>query len=110
MVVISSGSATSVSANSVSADQVSGTYQFLNQKGVIALYAKASATGLFCTMTIGGVPIINDQAVAFTGTAGTLSKSDNLLVAQAIIGGRAELKWRNSTASSITVDHILEFN
>jgi len=110
MVVISSGSATSIAGNTVSGDQVSGTYQFINTKGVIALYAKASATGLFCTMTIGGIPIINDQAIAFTGTAGTLSKTDHLLVAQAINGGRAELKFRNSTGSAVTVDFILDFN
>ena len=75
-IVVASGTAVSTAANTKSADQVSGTYQFV-QKGKITLVAKGSATGMYLTCSVGGVALINDLPVPYTGTAGTISTNDN---------------------------------
>jgi hypothetical protein len=109
MVLVASGSATSVAANSVSADQISGQFQFTG-KGVYTLIAKASATGLNCTFNNGGISPASDLAVPFTGTAGTISVKDNVIMSQVLAGGKNELKFRNTTGGAITVDYLLYFD
>lgn len=106
--LIASGSATSVSANAVSSDQISGTYQFVGP-GVFTLLAKSSATGMYTTFTVGGTVLANDLAIPFTGTAGTISTADNVIVSQRILGinNRVELKFRNSTGGALTVDYMV---
>lgn len=102
-----SGSATSVSANSVSTDQVSGTYQYAGP-GTWTLFAKASATGMFVTFIVGGQTIIQDKAIAFTGTAGTIDISANMIAQQlSFSNGKAELYFRNSTGGALTADYFL---
>lgn len=106
--IVSTGSALSVGANATSAEQVSGTYQFTGP-GKYSLWCKASATGLNVTCVIGGTILVNDGAIPFTGTAGTLDTSANPMFSQRLFGlnNKAELKFRNTTASAITVDHML---
>jgi len=58
---------------------------------------------------IGGVTIVADQVIPFTGTAGAISISDHTLVAQTLDGGRVELFVRNTTSGAITFDHLLLF-
>lgn len=93
----------SMTANTTSTDQVTGTYQHV-QPGWITLVGKASATGVSTTLVIGGVTVVNDQPVIFTGTAGTISTKDNILTHIYTRGGRAELKFKNSTGGTLTVD------
>lgn len=107
-VVVASGSATSVAANTKSADQVTGRNQYVG-KGRIQLIAKTSATGMNYTLNIGGVALIDDQIVPYTGTAGTISVNDNVVLDQVVAGGRVELFLRNTTAGALTNDYIIYF-
>jgi len=106
--IVATGSALSVSANSTSAEQVSGTYEFTGP-GRYSLWAKASATGMNVTCIVGGTILANDSAIPFTGTAGTLDTSANPMLSQRLFGlnSKAELKFRNTTASAVTVDFLL---
>lgn len=108
-VVIASTTALSVAANAKSADQVSGTYQFVG-KGKITLVARGSATGLNVTCLVGGIALINDNPIPFTGTAGALSTNDHIIASQVMNGGRVELTFRNTTAGALTVDTLLLFD
>jgi hypothetical protein len=106
--VISSGSALSVAANATSADQVQPLYAY-NLKGLYTLYVKASATGLNVSAYIGGYPLVQNSAIPFTGTAGTISTNDNQLHSQVMAGGRAQLTFTNTTGGALTADWLLNF-
>ena len=105
---IASNDALSVTTGAVSAEQVSGTYQFTGP-GKYSLFAKGSATGMNCTCVIGGVIMTSDQPIPFTGTAGTLDLSANLLFSQTLYGlnSKAELKFRNTSGGTLTVGYSL---
>ncbi len=107
-VVVAAGTAVSTAANTKSADQVSGSYQFVG-KGKITLCAKGSATGMYLTCLVGGVALINDLPVPYTGTAGTISINDNIVASQVMAGGRVELYLRNTTGGALTTDYIVLF-
>lgn len=107
-VVVASTSALSVAANAKSADQVSGQYQYVG-RGKFTLVARASATGLNTTCQVGGVAVVNDQVIPYTGTAGGISTQDNVVASQVMPGGRVELTFRNTTGAAITVDSVLYF-
>lgn len=106
-VVIASGIYTCV-ANTKSADLVSGTYQFVG-KGKLTLAAKAQATAPAVTCMVGGIALVQDQKIPYTGTAGTLSVNDNIITSQVMNGGRVELYIREITGATPTVDYILLF-
>lgn len=107
-IVVASGTAVSTAANTKSADQVSGTYQFI-QKGKVTLVAKGSATGMNVQCLVGGIALVNDQPVPYTGTAGTISVNDNIMASQVMNGGRVELYLRNTTGGALTTDYLLLF-
>jgi hypothetical protein len=107
-IVVASGSAVSVAANTKSADQVNGRNQYVG-KGRIQLIAKTSATGVNYTLNVGGVALIDDQIVPYTGTAGTISVNDNVILDQVVNGGRVELFLRNTTGGALTNDYIIYF-
>jgi len=107
-IVVSSGSAVSVAANTKSADQVTGRNQYVG-KGRIQLIAKTSATGMNYTLNVGGVALVDDQICPYTGTAGTISVNDNVLLDQVVNGGRVELFLRNTTGGALTNDYIIYF-
>lgn len=104
-VVIASGTSVSVAANTKSADQVTGQYQF-TQRGVYTLAARASATGMLVTCAVGGINLVNDQAVPFFGATGAMSVNDHTVVSQKMAGGRNELFFRNSTGGALTIDYV----
>jgi hypothetical protein len=106
-VVITSGQYTGV-ANTKSADLVTGSYQFIG-KGKITLVAKASAIAMNATLIVGGISFVNDQAILYYGTAGTVSIADNVMVSQQTNGGKVEFYIRNSGAATPTVDYIILF-
>lgn len=105
--IVGMGSALSTPANTTTADQISGTYQNVG-KGVVSFWAKASATGMYATLLVGGVALLQDKPIPFTGTSGTLSKVDNLIGSQMFGGGRIELYLRNSTGAALTTDYVVE--
>jgi hypothetical protein len=94
--------------NSKSTDLVSGTYQFIG-KGKITLAAKASATAPAVTVLVGGISLVSDQKVPYTGTAGTLSINDNIVTSQVMQGGRVEFYVREITGGTPTIDYMLLF-
>ena len=107
-IVVASGSAVSIAANTKSADQVSGRNQYVG-KGRIQLIAKTSATGMNYTLSVGGVTLIDDNIVPFTGTAGTIDVNANVVLDQVVSGGRVELFLRNTTGGALTNDYIIYF-
>lgn len=108
-IVVAAGTAVSTAANTKSGDQVSGTYQFIG-KGKLTLVAKGSATGMYLSCLVAGVPIVNDQPIPYTGTAGTISVNDNIVASQVVNGGRVELYIRNTTGGALTTDYILLYD
>jgi hypothetical protein len=94
-------------ANTKTADLVTGTYQFVG-RGKITLIAKSSVTGILATCLVGGVALVNDQMIPYTGTAGSVSINDNIVASQIMNGGRVEFYLRNGTATAgTTADYIL---
>lgn len=110
-VTIATGVATSVTAGSKTAELVTGQNQFVG-KGTIQLFIKASAaaaTGIRASLSVGGVPLINDALVPFAGSAGTLSVNDNQMISQMVSGGYVSLTARNDSAGTLTFDYNLVF-
>lgn len=107
-IVVNSQTALSTAANTTTANLVTGTYEFVG-KGRITLVAKGSATGMNIDLKVGGVSMISDSPIPYTGTAGTISTVDNVIVSQVMAGGRIELKLRNTTGGALTTDLILYY-
>jgi len=107
-VVVNAQTALSTAANTKSADLVTGTYQFVG-KGRITLAARGSATGMNATVLVGGIALINDQPIPYTGTAGALSVNDHVVCSQVMNGGRVEYSLRNTTGGALTTDSLLLF-
>ena len=108
MVYVASAIAESTAANAKGTEQVSGQYQFIG-KGVLNLYALASATGLNCTLKVNGVSLIDDQPMPMFGTSGGMKKVDNEVISQIVAGGRVEFFFRNTSGGALTCDYILEY-
>lgn len=106
-----STSALSVAANSKSADQFTGTdLEYTPSVGVLSLFCKASATGLNVSIAAGGQRLIDDQPIPYTGTAGTLSTNDNLVIQSGVAGGvKLTMTFRNTTGGALTVDFLAKF-
>jgi hypothetical protein len=107
-VVIASGTALSTAANTKTADLIAGTYQFVG-KGKVTVVAKGSATGMNVSCLVGGIAMVNDQAIPYTGTAGTISINVNIMTSQVMNGGRVELYLRNTTGGALTTDYLILF-
>lgn len=107
-VTIVSATTETVAAYTKSADRVSGQYENVGS-GKLILAALPSATGMNCSLSVGGVTLINDQPLPWFGTTGTISLSDNVVCAQQIGGGKVELFFRNTTVGALTVDYSLQF-
>jgi len=107
-IVVASGTAVSIVANTKSADQVSGQYQHVG-RGKFTLIALGSATGMNVTISVGGINLVNDNAIPYTGTAGTIDATAHVMTSQVLNGGRVELFLRNTTGGTLTTDFILFF-
>lgn len=107
-VVVGSKTTFTVGANAKSVDQVDGEFEFIG-KGNISLSALSSATGLNMSLKVGGVTIIDDKPIPFFGSTGGLRILDNIIVNQAVVGGRIELFFRNTTGAGLTVDYMVQF-
>lgn len=107
-IVVASNNSVSTAANTKSADQVSGRNQYVG-RGRIQLFARGSATGMNVTLNVGGVALIDDQALPYFGTAGALSVNDHAVVDQVVAGGRVEFFLRNTTGGALTTDFLILF-
>ena len=110
-VTVATGTTLSLATGVKSAELVTGDNQYVG-KGRIQLVVKqsaAAATGIRATLTVGGIPLVNDQAIPFAGTTGTLSINDNMLIDQMVGGGRVGLTFRNDSAGTLTTDYLLLF-
>jgi len=90
-----------------SANKVQNTYDYIGA-GTLHFYAKSSAASVYTNLFINGVQVLRKLAIPFTGTAGTLSTSDNLITSVGTLGGRVELTFQASTGTP-TVDYLLTF-
>lgn len=107
-VVVASNNSVSTAANTKSADQITGRNQYVN-KGKIQLFARGSATGMNCTLNVGGVALIDDQAIPYFGAAGSLDVNAHGIIDQVVSGGRVELFLRNTTGGALTTDYLVLF-
>lgn len=91
----------SVVANGVSLNVLGGQlYEFLDPGTLVTLSIIAAATGIRVTY-ICGVPLINDQAVRFRAAADFPMIPDDVLLNNAVPGGRQVLTFRNTTGVAI---------
>lgn len=110
-IVVSSGVTTSLTAGLKTADLVTGRNQYIG-KGRIQVIARGSAaaiTGIRATINVGGIALIDDQLIPFTGTTGALSVKDHMIIDQVVAGGRVECFFRNDSAGTLTVDYLILF-
>jgi len=110
-ITVASGTTTSLTTGLKSSDLVTGRNQYVG-KGRIQLCAKASAaaaTGIRLTLNVGGVALMDDQQCPYSGSTGTLSVRDNMIIDQIVQGGRVELFARNDSAGTLTFDHLVLF-
>jgi len=107
-VTIVADTSLAVAANTKTADLVSGQYENVG-KGKIILAALPSITGVNCTLSVGGITVINDQPLPWFGATGSMSLSDNVVCSQMLNGGKVELFFRETAAGSPTVDYQLMF-
>jgi len=105
---IASAMAESVGANAKSLNLVTGRNQFI-PKGTLTLIAKGSATGMLSSLSVAGVSVIDDLAITFFGTTGTLDSQANVVAQQDVAGGVVEFFLRNGTAGALTTDFTLLF-
>lgn len=107
-IVVYSTNSLSTAANTKTADLVTGSYQFVG-KGKVTLCARGSATGMNCTLVVGGVQLIADLPIPYFGSAGALSINDHIVASQVMNGGRIEFYLRNTTGGALTTDAIILF-
>jgi len=107
-IVIGSDIALSVGAYTKSANLITGRNQFL-QKGRIVVCVFPSAVGMNLSLSIGGVPLCDDQKISWHGTTGSMIPKDHVVVDQVIAGGTAEMYLRNTTVGALTNDYIIYF-
>lgn len=105
-VTLASATTDSVAANSTETVTITPQREFIG-KGVLSLSALTSATGMNITLNVGGVTLIDDQAVPFFGSTGEMDVVKNEILSQTVAGGRVELKFRNTTGGALTVDYLL---
>lgn len=107
-IIIGSAMTFSVGAYTKSSNLITGRNQFL-QKGRLQVVARGSAIGMNLSLSIGGVPLCDDQVLPFIGTTGGLSVKDHVVVDQVIAGGTAEMYLRNTTVGALTTDYAVYF-
>jgi len=88
-----------------SANQVQSTYDYVNP-GKIRLFAKGSDATVRVNFFINGQQVCRRMQLSSSGTAGTLSTSDNLIAEIPTMGGRVELTFVATTGTP-TVDFLL---
>lgn len=100
---IASGQAFATSTTE-SANQVQATYDYVGP-GKLRLFAKGSDANVRVNLFINGTQVCRRMAI-FTGTAGTMDTSANLVADISTLGGRVELTFVATTGTP-TVDFLL---
>lgn len=96
----------SVAANAVSANQLAGLlYEILDRPANVLLAAAAAAVGINCNFLIGGVSVVQDQAISRANRYPILP-DDAVTEEQGI--GRMILTFRNTTGAAIVVDWTVD--
>jgi hypothetical protein len=100
--------ALSVAANAVSANVYAGKlYEFPPRPSIVRVRISAAAVGLNATLLIGGVSIVNDQAISQSNRWPILP--DDLVIQVPVrAGARLVLTLRNTTGAAITFNHVTE--
>jgi hypothetical protein len=103
-----SDSALSVAANAVSTNVYAGKlYEFPPRPSIVRVRLSGSAAGLNATLLVGGVSIVNDQAISQSNRWPILP--DDLLIQVPVrAGSRLVLTFRNTTAGALTFNHVTE--
>lgn len=90
----------SVAANGVSANVLAGQkYEFIPPGANLTLSATGSATGLRCSFDC-GVLMVDDQAIGLQNRFPLIP--DDVLQSGPVPGGRAILRFRNTTGGALT--------
>lgn len=103
---IAAGAATALST-SESSNLVQNTFDYISA-GRLNFYAKASAATVLANLFINGTQVCRRLPITFTGTAGTIDTSANLVTSVPTLGGRVELTFVATTGTP-TVDYLLTF-
>ena len=101
----------SVAANATIANALSGkTNEFLTADSIVRLGVTGDVAGLFCSLLIGDVVVVNDQEVGINITAGGLPQDPDEIIVDDVgqAGDRLVLTLRNSTAGAIVSKIILK--
>lgn len=98
----------STGAYTKTANLITGRNQFLG-KGRLLVVARGSAIGMNASVSVGGVPLVDDSALPYIGTTGGLVVSEHIIVDQVIAGGTAEMYLRNTTVGALTTDYAIYF-
>ena len=107
-ILIGSDMTLNIGAYTKSTNLITGRNQFLG-KGRLQVVARGSAIGMNLSVSIGGVPLCDDQSIPFIGTTGGLSVKDHVVIDQVIAGGTAEMYLRNTTVGALTTDYAVYF-
>jgi len=107
-IVVASANTISTAANTKSADQITGRNQYVG-KGRLQVFARGSATGMNITLNVGGVALMDDQAIPYFGAAGSLDANAHGIIDQVVAGGRVEMFLRNTTGGALTTDYLVLF-
>lgn len=107
-ILIASAMTFSIAAYEKSINLITGRNQFLG-KGRIQVVMLGSAIGNNLTVSIGGVPLSDDQVCPYTGTTGQMNAKDHVIIDQVIAGGTAEMYIRNTTVGGLTADYAVYF-
>lgn len=105
---IASGTTLSLTTYLRSANLITGRHQFL-PKGTITVIGRGSATGMKCTLNVGGVTVIDLMEIPYFGATGTLDASVHIIANQSIAGGVAEFFLFNDSAGTLTTDYLILF-
>lgn len=100
---------TSVAANSTSPNVLAGElHEFPHGPAAISLLCTTTATGVYAHLSAGGRVIV-DRALVSRANRYPLKPDDALALAEAVMAGeRIILKFENTTAGALVVDHVLE--
>lgn len=100
----------SVAANAVSANVLAGEqFEFIPQNAQLTLSVAGAATGLRTTLLVGGVTLINDQAINLQNRFPIIP--DDVMSQETVPGGaRLLLTFRNTTGAALVAFFRIDLN
>ena len=107
-IVIGSDITLSTAAYIKTANLITGRHQFLG-KGRLVVIGYPSAVGMNVSLSVGGVPLVDDAKIGWFGSTGSMNTKEHVIIDQVIAGGTAELYLRNTTNGALTTDYVVYF-